>query len=224
VLAPAEILARLGRQPTLLRSDDPTISDRQRSLDDTIAWSYELLSSDEQLAFRRVGAFAAGFGLEAATGRRCRRRPRPLRHPELVWSLVSKSLVASEPAAGIDSLPDARQPSARSPSDGWPDPANCPGRGLVSGRLYVDSYGPQLEKADAQLLAERAREIDNIRALIPDGSPSRRGVGAASRVHGRRQPPPWPHTARAATKDVGSSISSRLARRSGWRCSSKSSC
>ena len=170
VLAPAEILARLGRQPTLLRSDDPTISDRQRSLDDTIAWSYELLSTDEQLAFRRLGVFAAGFGLEAPTAAVADDDIDPYDVPELVWSLVSKSLVASEPAAGstryrmLDTIRAfAQRRLARS---GELAPV-----AVRLGQFYVDSYGPQLEKADVQLLAERAREIDNIRALIPTVAP-----------------------------------------------------
>ena len=170
VLAPAEILARLGRQPTLLRSDDPTISARQRSLDDTIAWSHELLSTDEQLAFRRLGVFAAGFGLEASTAAVADDDIDPYDVPELVWSLVSKSLVASEPAAGstryrmLDTVRAfAQRRLARS---GELAPV-----AVRLGRFYVDSYGPQLEKADAQLLAERAREIDNIRALIPTVAP-----------------------------------------------------
>ena len=170
VLAPAEILARLGRQPTLLRSDDPTISARQRSLDDTISWSHELLSTDEQLAFRRLGVFAAGFGLDAPTAAVADDDIDPYDVPELVWSLVSKSLVASEPAAGstryrmLDTVRAfAQRRLARS---GELAPIS-----VRLGRFYVDSYGPQLEKADAQLHAERAREIDNIRALIPTVAP-----------------------------------------------------
>jgi non-specific serine/threonine protein kinase len=39
---------------------------RQHALRDTIAWSYDLLSPDEQALFRRVAVFAGGFDLEAA--------------------------------------------------------------------------------------------------------------------------------------------------------------
>ncbi len=99
VLAPAEILARLSRHPNLLRSDDPTVSSRQRSLELTISWSYEHLSADEQTAFRRLGVFAAGFGLEASMAAVAGDDIDPYDVPELVWSLVSKSLVAVEPAA-----------------------------------------------------------------------------------------------------------------------------
>ena len=165
VLTPAEILGRLGRHKDLLRSNDPTLSDRQRSLDDTIVWSHQLLSSNEQLAFRRLGVFAAGFGLEAATAVVADDLIDAYDVPELVWSLVSKSLVTSEPAAGstryrlLATIRDfARRELDRA--------EELPGVAVALGRFFVEVYGPQLDKADVQVLTERGREIDNVRPLI----------------------------------------------------------
>jgi predicted ATPase/class 3 adenylate cyclase len=165
VLDPAEILARLGRQPTLLRSDDPTLSARQRSLDDTISWSHELLGADEQLAFRRLGVFAAGFGLEAPTAAIAGDDIDPYDVPELVWSLVSKSLVATEPAAGSTRyrMLDTVRAFAHRRLVRTGELAEVATR---LGRHYVDSFGPQQQKSDAHLIAERSRESDNMRALV----------------------------------------------------------
>jgi predicted ATPase/class 3 adenylate cyclase len=166
VLSPSEIVARLGHQRGLLRTDDPTLSARQRSLDDTIEWSHQLLTVDEQLAFRRLGVFAAGFGLEAATATVADRAIDPYDVPELVWSLVSKSLVVSEPAAGSTRyrLLDTIRAYAQRQLEMAGEMSSVAAR---LGRYYVNAYGPQLHKSDVELLAERGRDIDNLRALIP---------------------------------------------------------
>ena len=66
VLTPAAILARLDRQLTLLRSGVSDFPGRHRTLEATIDWSYELLTTGEQALFRRLAAFAGGWTLEAA--------------------------------------------------------------------------------------------------------------------------------------------------------------
>ena len=166
VLGPAEIIARLGRQPGLLRSDDPTVSDRQHSVDETIAWSHELLSADEQRAFRRLGLFVAGFGLDASEAVVADDQLDAYDAPELVWSLVSKSLVAIEPAAGstryrmLETIRAfAHRQLLRS--------GELATVAIRLGHFYVDSYGAHLDKADVALLADRGREIDNVRGLVP---------------------------------------------------------
>jgi predicted ATPase/DNA-binding SARP family transcriptional activator/Tfp pilus assembly protein PilF len=66
LLAPAEILERLGREPNLLPSGPRDAPARQRTLAATIHWSYDLLGADERVAFSRLGVFVGGCTLEAA--------------------------------------------------------------------------------------------------------------------------------------------------------------
>jgi predicted ATPase/DNA-binding SARP family transcriptional activator len=66
LLAPAEILERLEREPQLLGAGPRDAPARQRTLAATIRWSYDLLGPDERLAFARLGVFVGGCTLEAA--------------------------------------------------------------------------------------------------------------------------------------------------------------
>jgi predicted ATPase/DNA-binding XRE family transcriptional regulator len=66
VLSPAAISVRLDRRLPMLTGGAQDLPDRQRTLRDTIAWSYDLLRPTEQTLFRRLGVFAGGCTLEAA--------------------------------------------------------------------------------------------------------------------------------------------------------------
>src|SRR5918994_5868764 len=65
-LSPAALSVRLDRRLPLLPGGAQDLPDRQRTLRDTIAWSYDLLRPNEQTLFRRLGVFAGGCTLEAA--------------------------------------------------------------------------------------------------------------------------------------------------------------
>jgi predicted ATPase/class 3 adenylate cyclase len=65
-LTPQEILDRIEtHRPVLATSGDDRPA-RQRTLDSTIAWSYDLLPPVEQDLFTRLSIFTGGFRLEAA--------------------------------------------------------------------------------------------------------------------------------------------------------------
>ena len=66
LLAPAEILERLEREPHLLPSGPRDAPARQQTLAATIRWSYDLLGKEERVAFTRLGVFAGGCTLQAA--------------------------------------------------------------------------------------------------------------------------------------------------------------
>jgi predicted ATPase len=66
LLSSAEILARLDRRLRLLTHGPSDAGERQRTLEATIAWSYNLLGPDEQRLFARLAVFAGGWTIDAA--------------------------------------------------------------------------------------------------------------------------------------------------------------
>jgi predicted ATPase len=66
VLSPTALLERLEQRLPVLTGGARDVPERQRTLRDTIAWSYELLDETEQMLFIRVAVFVGGFTLAAA--------------------------------------------------------------------------------------------------------------------------------------------------------------
>jgi predicted ATPase/class 3 adenylate cyclase len=65
-LTPPVLLRRLEQRLPLLTGGAQDADERQRTLRDTIDWSYNLLSERERTVFRRLAVFVGGFRLEAA--------------------------------------------------------------------------------------------------------------------------------------------------------------
>ena len=65
LLPPRLLLSRLEKPLDVLTRGGPDLPARHQTLRDTIAWSYDLLSPEEQQAFRRLSVFVGGSTLEA---------------------------------------------------------------------------------------------------------------------------------------------------------------
>jgi predicted ATPase/transcriptional regulator with XRE-family HTH domain len=96
VLSPVVLLARLELRLPLLTDGPRDLPARQRTVRDAIAWSYDLLSPEEQALFQRLAVFAGGFTLAAAevvAGGATDGGTTPLAVLSGVGALVDKSLL-----------------------------------------------------------------------------------------------------------------------------------
>ncbi|MBO0781288.1 MAG: hypothetical protein J2P37_20910, partial [Ktedonobacteraceae bacterium] len=66
LLPPRTLLARLKHRFEILISPSQDLPPRQRTLRNTLAWSYHLLTQEEQRLFRQLSVFTGNFTLEAA--------------------------------------------------------------------------------------------------------------------------------------------------------------
>lgn len=81
-LTPAEVADGLGRPLAIGEHALSDLPDRQQTLEATIGWSYELLSTEEQATLRSAAVFSGGFtadALDAVVGRPAGRSLRALR-------------------------------------------------------------------------------------------------------------------------------------------------
>jgi len=83
-LTPVELAERVGNRFDLLTGGSRTADARQRTLRQTVDWSYNLLTRAEQLMFRRLAVFHGGWTLPAAEG--------VLAGPDLPASMVFERL------------------------------------------------------------------------------------------------------------------------------------
>jgi predicted ATPase/transcriptional regulator with XRE-family HTH domain len=66
VLSLPKLQERLSHRLALLRGGARDLPPRQQTMEDAIAWSYELLTEEQQRCFRALGVFVGGWTLEAA--------------------------------------------------------------------------------------------------------------------------------------------------------------
>jgi non-specific serine/threonine protein kinase len=97
VLSPEALLSLIAAPLNVLTGGARDAPARQRSLRETVAWSYDLLTAEEQALFRRLAVFVGGFSLGAATAVA---EVDPVEVLAEIGCLVDQSLVRREERAG----------------------------------------------------------------------------------------------------------------------------
>jgi predicted ATPase/DNA-binding CsgD family transcriptional regulator len=169
VLRPEEIAERLDDRFQLLAAGSRTGEPRHQTLRALVDWSYELLSEDEQLLFRRLSVFANGWTLEAAEAI-C--AGGGIAHGvvlRLLGQLVDKSLVVVTDAGGrtrYGLLETLRQYAAEKLAESGEAP-ELRHRHLRWFRELVEGMQPALSGPDQAVLMGRLEtELSNIRIAL----------------------------------------------------------
>ncbi len=95
-LSASEINARLDQRFRLLTTGNRTALPRHQTLRALIDWSYDLLSSEEEIVFDRLSVFAGGWTLDAAEAVASGGDVLEWQVLDLLAALVSKSLVQAD--------------------------------------------------------------------------------------------------------------------------------
>jgi predicted ATPase len=96
--SPQEILKRLENRLSILTRGQRDLPARQRTLRDAIAWSFDLLQTDEQKLFGQLAVFVGGFSVEAAAAI-CESEYEGML--EKISRLVEKNLLRSQDAGDV---------------------------------------------------------------------------------------------------------------------------
>ncbi len=100
--APQALLEQLEQGLTVLSGEAQDMPERQQTLRGAIAWSYRLLSSEEQHVFRRLAVFVNGATREAATQVATAGSALEGSVPDILEALVDKSMLQRRECAQGD--------------------------------------------------------------------------------------------------------------------------
>jgi non-specific serine/threonine protein kinase len=150
VLTPRAMLQRLGQSLKLLSGGARDLPERQQTIRNTIQWSCDLLSDEEQTLFRRLAVFVGGFTLEAA---------------EAICN--DTGAIELDALDGVASLVDKSLLQQREQSDGEP---------RFSMLLTIKEYGLELLAASGETAAAEQAHTNYFLALAEQAEPQLTGA------------------------------------------------
>ncbi|MBA2450600.1 MAG: tetratricopeptide repeat protein [Chloroflexi bacterium] len=169
LLSPQAMLGRLERRLPWLTGGAQNLPARQQTLRDAIAWSYDLLSGDEQRLFRRLGAFVGGCTLETTEAVCSAAGELEIDVLEGVASLVDKSLLRQH-----EEGPESRFLMLETIREYALEQLERSGEAAATRRRHAEYYlalaehaAPELHRAQQVAWLDRLdREHDNLRAAL----------------------------------------------------------
>jgi predicted ATPase/DNA-binding CsgD family transcriptional regulator len=169
LLTPQEIADAMRERFVLLTGGARTAMPRQRTLEASVDWSHDLLSTAEQTLFRRVSVFAGGWTLDGVEAVCAGGELEVAQILDLLASLVDKSLVQVEEQGAKTrySLLETVRAYARQKLSDAAEAALVRNQHLdyhmrLAESAEPDLYGARLE----QLLGPLATELDNFRGAL----------------------------------------------------------
>ena len=169
LLSPTDLLARLDRALPLLSGGPRDLPARQRTMRDTIAWSHDLLTPEEQELFRRLAPFVGAWDFAAAEAV-CGDATGYVDTLSLLASLIEQSLVMVETTDEGDSryrllVPVREYAQERLTASG--EAAVICLRHAEYYLAFSERASPELEGAEQTTWMRRLeRAHDNMRAAI----------------------------------------------------------
>jgi predicted ATPase/DNA-binding SARP family transcriptional activator len=165
LLGVVELASRLETRLGVLGAGPRDAPLRQRTLQDTIDWSYQLLGAEQQAAFRRFAVFAGGATVQAA-------EEVTEATLEAIEALAAKSLVTRQPSAGSSRLVmlETVRVYALDRLAADPEEESVRRRHLLHFlRLAADAKPKLWTPEEPEAVAILDREIDNLRAALQWG-------------------------------------------------------
>jgi predicted ATPase/DNA-binding CsgD family transcriptional regulator len=172
LFAPDALLGRLERRLSFLTGGARDAPARQRTLRATLGWSYDLLSADEQLLFRRLSVFAGGCTLEAAEAVCSASGEREIDVLSGVSGLEEQSLLGVQQPLGPPTPID--QDRSRPMRAGTPPPTGLTPR--VSMLATMREYAAEQLEASGEAEEIRRRHAEQVLALVERADPKLRGA------------------------------------------------
>jgi len=169
VLSIPNLAARLNERFKILTGGSRSALPRQKTLSALIDWSYDLLTPQEQLLFNRVGIFAGGFRLDAATAVCSGDGVDEIDIFDLLSSLTDKSLVVADTSGEHE-----RYRLLESTAAYALDKLGAAGESDALARRHAEYFRDQALAADerygtsstAAFIADMELELDNDRSAL----------------------------------------------------------